>query len=78
MAIEIVSANDTFASLDKKAERYRRCGTREVWTFVQFSRKAYLHSESRNVILYENDEFRPEAIPGFTMRIGELLDRSQD
>src|SRR5580658_2227495 len=33
LAIEIVSANDTFEMLAKKAKRYRQCGTREVWIF---------------------------------------------
>jgi Uma2 family endonuclease len=31
LAIEIVSANDTFEKLATKALRYRRCGTAEVW-----------------------------------------------
>src|ERR1700680_3529508 len=33
LAIEIVSQNDTFAGLMKKARRYRTCGTNEVWVF---------------------------------------------
>jgi Uma2 family endonuclease len=31
LAIEIVSANDTFGALWRKKERYRNCGTSEVW-----------------------------------------------
>src|SRR5271170_6082303 len=33
LAIEIVSRNDKFSALMKKAHRYRSCGTREVWIF---------------------------------------------
>jgi Uma2 family endonuclease len=75
LAIEIVSADDTFEKLVKKAQRYRQCGTQEVWIFSQETREAYLYSQHRRVILDENDHFRPEPIPGFSIRIGDLLDR---
>jgi Uma2 family endonuclease len=75
LAIEIVSANDTFEKLVKKAQRYRQCGTQEVWIFSIETRQAFLFSEHRRVILNEDDEFRPETIPGFAIRIGDLLDR---
>jgi Uma2 family endonuclease len=75
LAIEVVSANDTLEKLATKAQRYRRCGTAEVWIFSVETREAFLYSEHRRVILDENDEFRPEPIPGFAIRIGDLLDR---
>jgi Uma2 family endonuclease len=75
LAIEIVSPNDAFEKLAKKALRYRQCGTQEVWIFSVESRQAFLYSEQRRVILDENNEFRPETIPGFAIRIGDLLDR---
>jgi len=75
LAVEVVSVNDTFEKLAKKAKRYRACGTHEVWIFSVETRQAFLFSEHRRVILDENDEFRPETIPGFAIRIGDLLDR---
>ena len=75
LAIEIVSQNDTFESLMRKARRYRDCGTAEVWIFSIEMRQAVLMSENRNVILDEHQEFRPETIPGFSIRLGELFDR---
>jgi Uma2 family endonuclease len=75
LAIEIVSDNDIFRELAKRAQRYRECGTREVWIFSVETRQAFVFSESRRVILDENDEFGPETIPGFAIRIGDLLDR---
>jgi Uma2 family endonuclease len=75
LAIEIVSANDTFEKLLIKADRYRACGTQEVFIFSVETRHVLLLSERRRVILEENDEFRPETIPGFAIRIGDLLDR---
>jgi len=75
LAIEIVSANDTFETLIKKAQRYRRSGTREVWILSLETRQALLPSDKRRVMLDENEEFCPETIPGFAIRIGDLLDR---
>ena len=75
IAIEVVSTNDTLEKLVQKAKRYRACGAAEVWIFSVEARQAFLFSEHRRVILDENDEFRPETIPGFAIRIGDLLDR---
>jgi Uma2 family endonuclease len=78
LAIEIVSANDPFEILAKKAKRYRQCGTREVWIFSLETRETYLYSDHCRAILEENEEFRPEPIPGFAMRIEDLLGRYLD
>lgn len=75
LAIEIVSANDAFEMLAKKAQRYRRCGTQEVWIFSGETKLTFLYSERRRAILDENEDFRPEPISGFAIRIGDLLDR---
>ena len=75
LAIEIVSQNDTFESLTKKARRYRDCGTAEVWILSIETRQAYLMSERRNLILEENGEFSPESIPGFSVRLADLFDQ---
>src|SRR5208282_350202 len=40
LTIEIVSQNDPFAQLVKKADRYRKCGTKEAWILDIDSRKA--------------------------------------
>ena len=75
LAIEIVSANDTFEMLAKKAKRYRQYGTREVWIFSVETRETHLYSDHRRAILDESEEFRPEPIPGFAIRIEDLLGR---
>jgi Uma2 family endonuclease len=75
LAIEIVSQNDRFEALMKKAVRYHRCGTKEVWVFSIENRVAFLLNENQRVILDENQQFRSDLIPGFSIRIGDLLDR---
>jgi Uma2 family endonuclease len=73
LAIEVVSAKDTFEMLARKAKRYRQCGTQEVRVFALETRETYLYSDRRRAILDESEEFRPEPIPGFAMRIEDLL-----
>jgi Uma2 family endonuclease len=75
LAIEVVSQNDKFEALMKKAQRYRRCGTQEVWVFSIETRVAFLLNESQRVILDENQQFRSDLIPGLSIRNGDLLDR---
>ena len=75
LAIEIVSENDTAARLFKKVDRYRKCGTKEAWVLDIDSRRAFLFSDDRNLILDENDLFESSLIPGFSIRLGDLFDR---
>jgi Uma2 family endonuclease len=75
LAIEVVSDTDTFEKLMTKATRYRRCGTQEVWMISIKLRQAVRLSDQGQVILDENAVFAPQAIPGFSIRIGELLDK---
>jgi len=75
LAIEIVSATDTFEKLIGKAHRYRKCGTQEVWIFSIDSREAYVYSAGQRAILDEDALFQSSLIPGFSIRIGNLFDR---
>jgi Uma2 family endonuclease len=78
LAIEIVSTNDKFSTLVRKAKKYRRWGTREVWIFNIDEREAYLSSAGRDAILNENETFNSPQIPGFSVRLGELFDRANE
>ncbi len=73
LAIEIVSENDTFKTLLKKADRYRKCGTKEAWILDTDSRRAFVLSDDREAILDENGIFESSLIPGFSIRIGNLF-----
>jgi Uma2 family endonuclease len=74
LAIEIVSENDTYIALTKKARRYRKCGTKEVWIFDIDGREAYVFSDRQRTRLDENQKFQSELIPGFSIRLGDLFD----
>ncbi|MGP0070331.1 MAG: Uma2 family endonuclease [Bryobacteraceae bacterium] len=75
LAIEIVSENDTFKKLVRKADRYRKCGTNEAWIIDPDSRTAFLYSDALNIILRENGIFQSSLIPGFSIRLGDLFDQ---
>jgi Uma2 family endonuclease len=74
LAIEIVSRNDTFEQLMKKARRYRKCGTKEVWIFDTEGREAVVLADNRRVILEAKDQFQSDLIPGFSIRLNDLFD----
>ena len=74
LAIEIVSQNDTFEKLMKKARRYRKCGTKEVWIFDTEGREAVVLADNRRVILEAKDQFQSDLIPGFSIRLNDLFD----
>jgi Uma2 family endonuclease len=74
LAIEVVSQNDTFEGLMKKARRYRKCGTKEVWVISIDGREAFVYRDREHVILDENQLFQSELIPGFSVRLGVLFD----
>lgn len=57
LAIEIESPNDTFSSLNKKAQRYRKWGTKEVWLLSIDARQAYAYTEKANVISMKMGRF---------------------
>jgi Uma2 family endonuclease len=73
LAIEIASENERFETLLGKAARYRNCGTKEVFIFSMRTRQVFYYSEHPSAILCESDQFRPEQIPGFSVRIGDLF-----
>ena len=75
LAIEIVSENDTFKKLVRKADRYRKCGTKEAWIIDADSRVAFLYSDALDIILRENGIFQSSLIPGFSIRLGDLFDQ---
>lgn len=74
LAIEIVSQNDTFTSLMKKAKRYRTCGTAEVWVFDPEARLGFVLSGAREEVLNEDRMFESALLPGISVRMGDLFD----
>ena len=73
LAIEIASKNDRFESLFAKAYRYRDCGTKEVYVFSIATRQVFVCSHHPVTVMGESEDFRPQAIPGFSIKISDLF-----
>ena len=73
LAIEIASKNDKFETLIEKALLYRRFGVKEVYLFSIQVRQVFRYADQTAIVLSEDQEFRPEQIPGFSIRIADLL-----
>ena len=74
LAIEIASANDTLSSLSRKKERYRRCGTREVWIVSPEACEVLIYSERGDRILRGDAELSTPLIPGFQIPVKMLFE----
>ena len=74
LAIEIVSANDTFQSLVRKKDCYRKCGTREVWIVSPDSCEVFVFSEHGDRILGQDAELSTPLIPGFQITVKRLFE----
>jgi Uma2 family endonuclease len=74
LAIEINSPNDTLQSLVRKKDRYRKCGTLQVWIISPDSREIYVYSERGNQILDQDAELSTPLIPGFLIRVKKLFE----
>ena len=48
-------------------------GAAEVYIFSIQTRQVFRYSGEHTAVLNENEEFRPAQIPGFAIRIGDLL-----
>ena len=73
LAIEIVSTHDTFNSLVTKKNRYRSCGTEEVWIISPESCEVLVYSTRGDRILREDAELATELIPGFRIPVKLLF-----
>jgi Uma2 family endonuclease len=75
-AIEIVSRNDTFGSIVRKARRYLQFGTSEVWVILIETREVYCYSQQHDRILREHETLSTSLIPGFSIQISDLFDQA--
>lgn len=73
LAVEIVSPNDAFRDLLRKRDRYRKCGTQEVWIVSPESREVYVYSERGDRILREDAELSSDLLPGFRLLVKSLF-----
>jgi Uma2 family endonuclease len=73
LAIEIASIDDKFEALLSRVLYYRENGVKEIYLFSIDTRQVFRYSDDPPTILTESQDFRPDQIPGFSIRIADLL-----
>ena len=73
LAIEVASASDTYDSLLRKKERYRRAGTTEVWLISAENAEIAIYGPDGDRILRAGDTLSSEVLPGFALTVNELF-----
>ena len=58
----------------RKKERYRKCGTAEVWILSPEAREVYVYSQHGDRILREDAELTTELLPGFRIVVRQLFE----
>ena len=58
----------------RKKDRYRKCGTAEVWIVSPESREVYVYSEGGDRILRDDAELSSGLLPGFRLLVRDLFE----
>jgi len=73
LAMEIISASDTYDGMLKKKDRYLAAGTREVWLISSEAREVRICGAGQDRVLRGSDELSTPLIPGFTITADALF-----
>ena len=73
LAIEVASASDTYDSLLRKKERYRRAGTTEVWLISGENAEIAIYGPDHDRILHAGQTVSSELLPGFAIAVNDLF-----
>jgi Uma2 family endonuclease len=73
LAVEIVSANDTYENLMRKKDRYRRAGTTEVWLVSTERTEIAIYTATGVRILSAGDTLASDLLPDFAIGVDDLF-----
>jgi Uma2 family endonuclease len=75
LAVEVLSPDDRKGYVDRKLALYLETGTRSVWLVNPRRRTVEVISSSGDRrTLHENDELVDDTIPGFRIKVSEILE----
>ena len=74
LAVEVVSPSNSFGTLMRKKDSYRKCSTAEVWIVSPESHEVYVYSEHGDRILREDAELTTELLPGFRILVKQVFE----
>ena len=73
LAIEVASASDTYDSLLRKKERYRRAGTAEVWLISAENAEITIYGPDHDRVVHAGHTVSSEVLPGFAIAVNDLF-----
>jgi Uma2 family endonuclease len=74
LAVEVVSPNNLLDTFMRKKDRYRKCGTAEVWIVSPESREVYVYCEPGDRNLRGDAELTSGVLPGFRILVKQLFE----
>jgi Uma2 family endonuclease len=76
LVVEIVSPSDSARDLQRKVDQYLKAGARQVWVIYPDTRQVHAFFADGSVRRVGPDEYleAPDVIPGFRLRVGELIE----
>lgn len=78
LAVEIAFYGETWNSIFGRKQRYRSCGTEEVWLISPDPRKVFVFSTRGDRILHEDAVLATPLIPGFEIPVKTLFEADSD
>jgi Uma2 family endonuclease len=73
LAVEIVSATDTYENLMCKKDRYHRAGTGEVWLVSTERTEITIYTAAGVRIVSSGDTLASDLLPGFAIAVDDLF-----
>lgn len=73
IAIEVVSKNDSYSSVDRKVDLYLADGVKEVWVIDPYTEKALVHTEDKVKRFSKDHTITSDALPGFKLELNTFL-----
>ena len=73
IAVEVLSANENAVDLNRKVREYLRSGSVEVWLLDEANGELQVRTQSGIRLLKLNDVLDSPLLPGFAVKVGDLL-----
>jgi Uma2 family endonuclease len=76
IAVEVLSPSESATDLRVKIREYLRGGSKEVWLLDHVNREVAIHTGSYSHYLQGPDVLESALLPGFSVRVGEVVGES--
>jgi Uma2 family endonuclease len=76
IAVEVISASNTAAEMERKVAEYLAAGSQRVWIAFSSNRTVLIHRADGTTMTYSGDDVitDEELLPGFSLPLSEIFD----